>query len=88
MAFSNPFAKFDERLEGRGSMIELSYDIYRQVEQRKLRWIARVQTLDQACERIDRLEAGDYLIYDFRQRTIVQNVVQSAVEQPLALAAD
>ena len=69
-------------------MVELSYDVYRQLEQRKLRWIARVQSLDQACDCIDHLDTGDYLIYDFRQRIIVQNVIQSTVEQPLALAAD
>ncbi len=64
-------------------MAEFFYDIYRQMEERRLRWIVRVQGLDQARERIDALELaepGDYLIYDFRQRTVVQ---QSMAEQTL-----
>ena len=59
-------------------MAEFFYDIYRQMEERRLRWIVRVQGLDQARERIDALELaepGDYLIYDFRQRTVVQRPV-------------
>ena len=63
-------------------MMEVSYDIYRLMEERKLRWIARVEGLDQARERIDRLELsdpGDYLIYDFRQRTVVPHLAPVAV---------
>jgi hypothetical protein len=68
-------------------MAEVFYDIYRQLDERRLRWIARVQGLDQARERIGILELaepGDYLIYDFRQRTVVQ---QSDVRQPVYLSA-
>ncbi|HWF38998.1 MAG TPA: hypothetical protein VG322_10795 [Candidatus Acidoferrales bacterium] len=68
-------------------MAELSYDIYRQMEERRLRWIARVQGLDQARECIGTLELaepGNYLIYDFRLRTVVQQLV---VRQPLPLSA-
>jgi len=68
-------------------MAEVFYDIYRQMEERRLRWIARVQGLDQARERIGILELadpGDYLIYDFRQRTVVQ---QSVAQQPVHLSA-
>lgn len=69
-------------------MAEVFYDIYRQLEERRLRWIARVQGLDQARERIGTLELaepGDYLIYDFRQRTVVQQLVveQTVVQQPV-----
>jgi hypothetical protein len=59
-------------------MMEVSYDIYRQMEERKLRWIARVEGLDRAHERIDRLELsnpGHYLIYDFRQGAVVPHLV-------------
>jgi hypothetical protein len=71
-------------------MAEVFYDIYRQMEERKLRWIVRVQGLDQARERIGALELaepGDYLIYDFRQRTVVQQLAmeQTVVQQPVLL---
>ena len=71
-------------------MTEVFYDIYRQLEEHRLRWIARVQGLDQARERISALElaeAGNYLIYDFRQRTVVQQLVmeQTVVQQPAVL---
>ena len=68
-------------------MAEVFYDIYRQLEERRLRWIARVQGLDQAQERIGTLELtepGDYLIYDFRQRVVVQ---QLAVQHRVHLSA-
>lgn len=78
-------------------MAEVFYDIYRQMEERKLRWIVRVQGLDQARERIGALELaepGDYLIYDFCQRTVVQQPVgqkpvllQPPVQQPVVQQA-
>ena len=72
-------------------MPEGFYDIYRQMEQRRLRWIARVQGLDQARERIGALELaepGDYLIYDFRQQTVVQQTVHLSARQPEPVPAE
>ncbi len=62
--------------------MDVSYDIYKQVEEKRLLWIDRVKGLEQAHERISVLELsqpGSYLIYDFRQRTLMQPWFELAV---------
>jgi len=62
--------------------MDVSYDIYKQVEEKRLLWIDRVKGLEQAHERISVLELsqpGRYLIYDFRQRTLMQPWFEFAV---------
>ena len=59
--------------------MEVSYDIYKQAEERRLVWIDRVKGLEQAHERVSSLAAsqpGSYLIYDFRQRMVIRPVLK------------
>ncbi|HUK30674.1 MAG TPA: hypothetical protein VLV89_06140 [Candidatus Acidoferrum sp.] len=54
--------------------MDLAYDIYRQLESRKLIWIDRVRELEEAKQRVNMLELrspGQYLIYDFRNHLII-----------------
>jgi hypothetical protein len=53
-----------------------TFNIYRQLSgERRVVWVDRVSGLDQATERAHGLRAtvpGNYLIFDVRERTVVQ----------------
>ena len=52
-----------------------TYNIYRQHSGQRVVWVDRVNGIDQATERARVLRAalpGNYLIYDVRERTVVQ----------------
>ena len=60
---------------GRDIAMNSTYNIYRQLSDARIVWVDRMNGLDQATERARGLRAavpGDYLIYDVRERTVVQ----------------
>jgi len=51
------------------------YDIYKRLPGNELRWVERFEELEQARQRMALLISAsqeDYLIYDIRQRAVVQ----------------
>ncbi len=61
--------------------MDLAYDIYQQLESRKLIWLDRVRELEEAKQRVNMLELrtnGHYVIYDFRNHTIIDSPAQAA----------
>jgi hypothetical protein len=59
----------------------LAYDIYQQLESRKLIWVDRVRELEEAKQRVNMLELrspGHYVIYDFRNHIIIDSLAQVA----------
>jgi hypothetical protein len=64
------------------------YDIYKRLPEDRLLWVNRVKALDDARQLVAALQSvslDHYLVYDFRERTIVE--VFSAPAQINRLAA-
>ena len=57
--------------------MDLKYDIYKRLPEDRLLWIDRVIGLDDARQRVAALQSSSlehYLVYDFRERTIVETL--------------
>ena len=55
-----------------------TFNIYKQLSGEHIVWVDRVSGLDQATERAHGLRAaspGNYLIYDVRERTVVESLM-------------
>ena len=55
--------------------MSVGYDIYRQVLGNEFKWMDRVKGLEEARASVETFGAtspGDYVIYDFRRRAIVE----------------
>lgn len=66
-----------------------NYDIYRRLPDDRLLWINRVKELNEARQLVAALEStsmDNYLVYDFRARTVVE-VFGPAVSQVRLAAA-
>jgi hypothetical protein len=64
------------------------YDIYKRLPEDRLLWVNRVKALDDARQLVAALQSvsfDHYLVYDFRERTIVE--VFAAPSQVNQLAA-
>lgn len=62
--------------------MDSKYDIYKRLPEDRLLWVNRVKELDDARQLVAALQAASfdrYLVYDFRERTVVE--VFAAVAQ-------
>jgi hypothetical protein len=69
--------------------MESKYDVYKRLPEDRLLWINRVTGLDEARQLVAALQSlsvDHYLVYDFRERTIVE-VFGSPAEDVSELAA-
>jgi len=65
------------------------YDIYKRLPEDRLLWVNRVKELDDARQLVAALQSASfdhYLVYDFRERTVVE-IFASPAQRANQLAA-
>lgn len=58
-----------------GLSMDSGYDLYKRLPNDRLLWIERVQELDTARRLVAAMKSasmGEFLVYDFRERTVVE----------------
>ena len=69
--------------------MDSKYDIYKRLPEDRLLWVDRVKELDDARQLVAALQSASfdhYLVYDFRERTVV-DVFASPAQSASQLAA-
>ena len=70
--------------------MEWKYDIYKRLPEDRLLWVNRVKALDDARQLVAALQCSSldhYLVYDFRERSVVEVFTPSVHEMAQLVAA-